>query len=282
MEITCLVSAITFFVANLVNMLVYVAKHQLLLDHWNRSLARSMDGKYLWQFWYHRDTLSGWEVFASFLLVGSWVLLTIPIVQVAYAASKAGKRMLWLHVSMACLAITGCTTEFIARLLNIGIWLASRWIAGTFELKEWMNAEEQDYTGFKVLEIVYQVAEGATTWIDMFDYFALFGIFFLNFWSFYSAKAEQRNPIVYGISLTLAVFCFCDGFFLVLRFVNWKLFTFISNAFAVVNRLVLIPTWLLIMARWLPGALRQVVEEQEASNAAHKDMDSALQAASYA
>jgi len=265
MEITCLVSAITFFVANLISMSVEWANTKLLQSHWDRALFRSLDGNYLWQWWYHRNTLAGWEVFSGFLCAMSWVLLAIPIVQVAYAASKAGKRKLWLHISMACLAIAGCTTEFIARLLNIGVWLSSRWIAGSFELKNWSNGDEEDYTGFKVLEIVYQVAGGATMWIDSFEYFALFGIFFLNFWSFYSLNADQRHPLTYGISLVLAVFCFCDGLFLFMRLMNWGLFTFLASTFTVINRLILIPAWLLIMSRWLPTALQVVAEQQEPS-----------------
>jgi hypothetical protein len=270
MEITCLVSAITFFLANLISMSANWANTKLLQSNWDRALFRSLDGKYLWQWWYHRDTLSGGVIFGGFLCAISWVLLAIPIAQVAYAASKGGKRMLWLHVSMVCLAFAGCTTEFIARLLDVGVWSSCRWIAGSFELKNWMNEDENDYTGFKVLEIVYQVAGGTTMWMDSFEYIALFGIFSLNFWSFRSLNTDQRHPLIYGFSLALAVSCFCDGVFLIMRFQNWGLFTFLANTFTVVNRLILIPVWLLIMARWLPTALQVASEEQKSSLASNE------------
>jgi len=231
------------------------AKLSILQNHWNRTSFRALDGEYLWKWWHYRRKLVGWEIFGGFFVAMAWIFLTIPIVQIAYAASKGGKRKLWIHVSMACLAITGCTTEFLTRLLEIGVWHASNWVASDFELKDWTGDGNRDFTGYKVLEIVYQVTSGTQMWMDTFEYVTLFGIFFLNFMSFKALAPDQRHPLIYALSLLLALFCFMDGLFLFLRLQNWELFSFLSNIFTVINRVILIPTWLLIMSRWLPTAL---------------------------
>jgi len=261
MEITCLVSAITFFLGNLIQMSVQRAKLTIMQNHWDKPTFRALDGEYLWKWWYHRRKLAEWDICAGFFMAMAWVFLAIPIVQIAYAESKGGKRKLWIHVTMACLAIIGCTTEFLTRLLEIGVWNSSNWIATNFEMKDWTEDGNRDFTGYRVLEIIYQVVSGTYLWMDAIEYLALFGIFLLNFMSIKALAPDQRHPLIYALSLALAFFCLLDGVFLLLRLQNWQLFTFIGYVFTAVNRLILIPLWLVIMAHWLPTALTLFVGE---------------------
>jgi len=277
MDVASFTAGITFFMANFFVMLV--RKFQIMTMNLQSDFSSvdfyGLDGPYLRLWWVHRRELAYYTVTGGFFQAISWALFLIPIFQVIYIMSNGGKRKMWLHTTMGCLALSGCITQLVSRLIRMGVYNTANWINMQFNVRDWGTRSdgERDWYGIKVLEMVYQIAGDMTQWSEACTYLILFGIFVLNFISVRTLNAELYQTLgirLAGLGLFIAMLCFIDAMFLMLRWQDWNFFTQLASSLTVINRVFLIPIWVIILSFRLPGALSLMEEQQRAVEEALK------------
>lgn len=142
----------------------------------------------------------------------------------------------------------------MARLLDIGSQNAAEWLASDFNLDNWLGQNDNDQIGWRTLEVARIVVGGIVLWVDAIEWLALFGILvFIHV----SAKSDANKTfssrwIILGD--VIAAFSIVDFVADLLRFDSWRTFSTVSLFFSAVNRLLLLPIWLIVLGLQLPAA----------------------------
>jgi hypothetical protein len=111
--------------------------------------------------WLNEDqTTSRLALSAGVIKTLAWFSFMVPILQVAWILSRGGKRKLGCHAFMSSLVIAGTLTEVISRLMLIGSYQATNWIAKDFNLYNWTDRVNDDMIGWRVLQIAFIIVEG--------------------------------------------------------------------------------------------------------------------------
>ena len=262
-DFTCVLASIFVFLGNL--LLAIWAGIEKSRPTFEWGLYKSLDPTFLQEHWFDRNDLIGLHMAGSFIVAISWILLIIPVLQAAFILSNGGRRQLWLHSMMAVLAVSAGTTEFVARLMHVGSWNTANWINKDFYLDDWGGSEgNPNGIGWKSLEITYQLSQGQILWVDGWEYFALFGILTLNL---FSVRGSRVGPLGEemcwaGMGFFIGCLSLVDFIFLFLRFAKWDTFNLVSILMTILIRLVLLPSWLMLLAFKLPGAVQEFAERR--------------------
>ena len=114
------------------------------------------------------------------------------------------------------------------------------------------------------MEITYQLTQGQILWVDGWEYFALFGILFLNFLSIRTSRSGMLGDEMCwgGMGLFIGFLSLADFIFLLIRFDNWDTFNLVSILMTIMIRLILLPTWLLLLAFKLPPAVQEFTDRR--------------------
>jgi len=249
----CLFSAFCFVVSNALGIAVIV--EDKLRPSYDESLLRSFDSDYLKLSWSHRRNIAPLVQTAHVFNLFAWLFLIPPILQLAWALSRGGKRKIGVHTAIGGFALAGCTTEILSRLLLLGGWGSAEWISTDFNLNYWVKSG--DTIGWKVLEIAYSMMEGLLLWVDAFEWICLFNILVLIYFSIGTQMTEHRVLSLWWgrLGLSIAFFCFVDFSADLLRLEDWTSFAQFSMFIAIVNTCILLPVWLL----WLSCTIQNVM-----------------------
>lgn len=262
-DFTCMLASLFVFTGNLLLALWAGIERSRPTFNWDEY--RKLDPDFLQEHWQDRRDLTGLHMAGSFIIAVSWVLLVIPLLQVAFVLSNGGRRMLWVHCMIAVLAVSAATTEFVARLMHVGSWNTGNWISSDFYLEDWGgDVATPNGIGWKSLEITYQLTQGMILWVDGWEYFAIFGI---GFCTFLSIRTSSRGILGQemcwgGMGLFIGLLSLADFVFLILRFMNWDTYNLVSILMTIMIRLIFLPCWLLLLAFKLPPAVQEFNERK--------------------
>jgi hypothetical protein len=161
-DIACVVSAFCFFMSNALGLAAAVNdRNRPYYDH---EKFLKLDPDYIQLEWENRRSNAGLLRASGLFNAVAWFLLAMPIIQLAWILSRGGKRQVGLHVTMACLALSGAIVEIMAKMLVLGGWNACQWISLNFNLESWTSTGS-DKLGWRVLELTYLVTQGAFTFL---------------------------------------------------------------------------------------------------------------------
>jgi hypothetical protein len=259
MDFTCVLAAALFFTGNAI-LLAFYAK-EAGREHFDYDLYTNLDVDTLKKEWEFREQHRP-KVLAAGIINGlAWFFFAFPIIQLSWILSQRGSKSLWLHISIAILALVGSFTEWISRLLYIGSSMAGLLIKNDFELDTWVVSN--DGMGWKALEVSHVMTQGLIIFIDAFEWICLFII--LVFVHISVRRWRVHDSVTFGacwnsMGLFIALLSLLDFVAEVLRLDSFKLFGNIAFWYAAVNRLVMIPIWLLMLGSRLPYATMKLNE----------------------
>jgi len=262
----CISSAFCFIVSNALGIAVMVERASRRHDGNHSggssgstfySRMTSLDSDQIQRRWMHRRNIAPLDQTSHIFNAFAWLFFLTPILQLAWALSRGGKRRVGIHTAIAGFAILGCMTEILSRLLLFGGWGSANWIADSFVLTGWSGGDDDDTIGWKTLEITYTIMHGMLRWVDAFEWICLFVIMILLYFSI----ATQVMPSS-GLSLNFARLGLCIAFFCVLDFAtdlleleDWRTFHKIAVYYTILNTCILLPFWLL----WLSCTIQNVM-----------------------
>ena len=194
------------------------------------------------------------------------------------------------------LAIGGCVTELLARLLQLGMTNMSLWMAKDFNMDNWLSIG--DGLGWRVLEMIHIVTHVMVLWVDSFEALALFGIVSLMFHSVAREPKFRLRPVVSPVAerdggdgsgngaptplpaatrvrveptfssgflwygLFVGWWALMDFLADVLRFVDWPFFGRIAMVTNALLGVVFLPVWILCLAQQLAAATERFEREE--------------------
>ena len=270
MDFTCLLAALLFMVANFL-LLVFYAKENNR-DHYDDYTHENLDSEYLQKEWDFRNKHRPMFLTAGLINGLAWFSFCFPVIQLAWILSHRGSKSLWLHIAIAILALAGSFTEWISRFLYIGASMASQILVTNFDLDNWISTNSADEIGWKALEVTYFITQGLIWFVDAFEWIALSLILFLVHISV--RRYRVLDSITFGacwnnVGLFIALLSLLDFVAEVLRLDGFKLFGPIAFWYAAVNRLILLPFWLLMLGTRLPYAAEKLRVESNTNAPTH-------------
>jgi hypothetical protein len=252
MDISSLTAALLFLVSNVIDY-IYFSKYKNR-SHFNYTAFKAFETGHIQDEWVFRSEHRNLELAAGILNAMAWFALMIPVLQVAWIQSFSGTRHIGVHVTVAALALGGSMSEFIARLLYIGTSNAGEWLAKDFELDNWLSENSNDMSGWKTLELVHIVVRGMILWVDAVEWLALFGISVLLFFSIHNQKERLFKLSWAYFGLAMGLLSIVDFAADILRLESWRSFSKIAFFTSMLNRLIMLPAWLIWLGCQLPKA----------------------------
>jgi hypothetical protein len=252
----CVLSALLFTVGNALLVAYYVREFNRLYFDYDQYV--SMDPEYIQQEWDFRIEHRPKYLAAGIINALAWFFFQFPMIHLSWILSGGGSKWISLHIAIGLLAMTGSFTEWISRFLYIGMSMATELLATQFNLDNWITTSSNDQIGWRALELTHIVTYGLVSFIDSFEWILLFIIFVLIH---ISVKRWRRtvDTTTFGacwnaLGLFCGLMCLLDFVAEILRLEGYRMFGQIAFWYSSVNRLLLIPTWLLLLGCRLPVA----------------------------
>lgn len=277
MEINCLLASLLFFVGNIL-WIVWATLGLVHTQHMTADSVAIVDPAFIKSFFEQRNHYKYLELSASFMNIVAWFLLITPLLQLVWILSLGGKRRIAMHTSITVLVISACMTEGLTLLFQLGMSNQTEFLTTEVNLSNWLGIDD-DNIGWRSVEIIMLMFGGMTLWVEAFELLALFLV--LNF--IYTsciylprdaANMKQQKENQYLLNFQFG-FCFVHfGLFIgllagvdfitqVLRPVMFTLFAEIGFILGIINRLILLPIWLICFGTQLSVATRSIATAKQ-------------------
>jgi len=252
----CVLSALCFIIGNALTISYYVKEFQR--SHFDYDAYTQLDPGYIQVEWGFRIMNRPKYMAAGIINTFAWFFLMYPVIHLAWILSQGGRKWISLHIAIAILVLTGSLTEWISHVLYIGASLSSELLAQEFNLSNWITTSSEDEIGWRTLEITHIVTYGFISAIGAIEWLFLSFVMTLIH---ISVKRWRRNVdgTTFGacwnaLGLFIALMCILEFIAEVLRLDGFITFGQIAFWYSGVNRLILIPTWLILLGLRLPYA----------------------------
>jgi hypothetical protein len=268
-EWTCVFAALCLMTANIIKIIFYVTVHTENHGKFNWESYTQLDPVFLEQNWASRIERNKLYMASGVMNSIGWLVFAYPVIQMAWILSKGGSRAISLNVVIVVLVLAGSLTELISNFIWLGMNFMSRYVVHLYEISEdkgyWLDrpdVTDGDGIGWRVLEVNHIMARGFVTFTDSFEWISLAGIFICTFASVRGWLKEDQDSFGSRWN-TLGLFI---GFVCILEFVaellrfeegmrsSSKIFAIVSIIYAILNRLVFIPAWIITLGFMLPRA----------------------------
>ncbi|KAL3902950.1 MAG: hypothetical protein SGARI_005598 [Bacillariaceae sp.] len=225
----CVLSALLFMAGNALLITYYVREFNR--PHFDYDTYVSLDPDMIQQEWDFRIEHRPKYLAAGILNALAWFFFMFPIIQLAWILSQGGSKWISLHICI----------ELLVTQFNLDSWITT-----------------DDQIGWRSLEVTHIVTYGLVTFIDAFEWILLFVIFTLIHISVKRWR-RQVDSTTFGacwnaLGLFVALFSLLDFVAEILRIIGFSTFGKIAFWYSSVNRLLLLPGWLLLLGCRLPVA----------------------------
>ncbi len=258
MEISCVIAALLFSTGNILRIVYYAQERKR--PHWDWDAYLSLDPDYLETEWDYRLNSRGLWIASSFLNAIGWIAFAYPVIQMAWLLSCQGTKGIKYNFSIMLLALGGALTEWLANLFWIGMTMATEKLAKKFNLEEWVRddiAGPNEGLGWRTLEINHVGGSGVVWFVDAFEWLCLSGLFICTFMSVRIWRKDDATSFGSrwnSLTLFIGLLCILEFVAEILRFEGFQTFGPIALVYAVLNRLILMPAWLICLGITLPRA----------------------------
>jgi hypothetical protein len=266
MDFTCILSALLFFVGNLLK-LIYLGKESGR-DAVSWLELKQLEPEFIQKEWEFRLDNRAHLFGIGWINSAAWFFFCFPILQLAYALNqqkgRGTSRSVWLHAGIVVMTLGGAFTEWIANFMYIGSTLACQLMINEFNLQNW--GQWNDDLGYRALEVAYFAIRGMKFWVDAFEWIALATVMFMIHLAVCRYRAIALEPFGAcwnALGMFIGLLSLLDFVTEVLRVTNFRVFSAIAFWYGTVNRLIFIPLWLIVLGWRLPYALLKLEEEEE-------------------
>ena len=226
----CLLSALCFIVGNAVTIAYYVVEYRR--PHFNYKEYIDLDPAYIQEEWAFRDSVRPMYTSAGVINTFAWFFLMFPLVQLAWILSQGGT---------------------ISHVLYIGSSMTSALLTEEFNLNNWITTDENnpDELGWRTLEVTHIVTFGLVSIIGAIEWLFM-GIIMLLIHVSIRRWQREVDLSTFGagfnaFGLFISLMCILEFATEILRLIGFKYASQIAFWYSSVNRIILLPTWLLIL-----------------------------------
>lgn len=261
--ILCCICAILFWVNNAIEIIVGA----------QRSTKWSMDKEdykqllpnYIVDDWLNKADTKSLELASGFLKGIFWILFCLPIIEMAWILSKGGKRNMVWNSGIMLFTLGGIWTKWFTSIFWNGMYISFHQIATYFNLEDWLNQatasqydiDGEDGIGWRALEVNYIISRGLVWIVNAVEWICLAAIFSFTFVSvFYWRKEDDTS---FGakwnsLGLFIGLLALVEFASEMVGFEGYYVAWIFVVLYAALNRLILIPVWIIILGFQLPKA----------------------------
>lgn len=273
---------------NILKILFYVGVHRENHGQFSWESYTQLDPAYIQGHWASRIDRHAMFLASGFMNCIGWLVFAYPVLQMSWVLSKRGSRAISANIIIAVLVLAGSMTEVISNFVWLGMTYMQRYVVNLLLISEdngnWINrpdVTDEDGLGWRVLEVNHIVGRGFVTYTDSFEWIALAGIFIFTFVSVRGWLKEDQTS--FGsrwntLGLFIGFVCILEFVAEILRFEEGihsrsRIFAIVSIIYAILNRIVFIPAWIISLGFMLPRAVMKTTFE----NAPPPQVESELQ-----
>lgn len=261
--ILCCLCAVLFWVCNAIEIIVGA----------QRSTKWSMDKEdykqllpnYIVDDWLNKADTKSLELASGFLKGIFWILFCLPMIEMAWVLSKGGKRNLAWNFGIMLFTLGGVWTKWFSSIFWNGMYISFHQITTYFNLEDWLNQasknqyniDGEDGIGWRALEVNYIISRGLVWVVNAVEWICLAAIFSFTFVSvFYWRKEDDTS---FGakwnsLGLFIGLLALVEFSSEMVGFEGYYVAWIFVVLYAAINRLILIPVWIIILGFQLPKA----------------------------
>jgi len=255
-NVMSVLAALFFIIGNVLTIVYYVQEYNR--NHFDYEKYVNLDPGYLEEEWGFRVLNYGIYTAAGVINTFAWFFVMFPIVQLAWILSQGGTRWISLHVAIVIFVLTGSITEWISHVLYLGSSMTSQLLVSKFNLDNWITDSSQDLIGWRTLEVSQIINFGLISIIGAIEWIIMGLVMILIHISVLRWRRDVDSTTFGGgwnaLGLFVGLMCMLEFITEVLRLDGMRYFAKIAFWYSSVNRLILLPTWLLLLGSRLPYA----------------------------
>jgi hypothetical protein len=267
-SILCWFAAIMYIAASG----VFIARIAFRSGSWGGDDFTQLIPESIQQSWddqYDRKAL----FYASGFLNGIfWIIFCLPVIELAWILSRSGTQSIGSSVAVCVFAIGGAMTEWLSHLFWIGTTVGSFTLAFDFNLDQWLRPDvaanlgvpADDGIGWRDLEITHIITSGMVWIVDSFEWLCLAGIFLFTFVGVYQWRKDDQSTFGArwnALGLFIGFLAIIEFSLEIVRFEGYKFASPIVLLYAALNRMILIPAWIISLGFQLPKASARHFED---------------------
>ena len=256
-EVSCVVATLFFTTGSIVRIVYYAQERKRDAIDWDAYTE--LDPTYIHAQWDYRISKQAMWLSSTLLNAFGWLAFAYPIILMAWLLSKQGTRGISYNFAIMLLALGGTLTEWLANLFWIGMTMATEKLAQNFNLDNWVRNDIEgpanDGMGWRTLELNHIAGSGVIWFVDAFEWLTLSGLFLCTFVSVRRWRKEDGtvfSPRWNSLTLFMGLLCLLEFFAETLRFQGYQTFGPVAMVYAALNRLILMPAWLISLGLILP------------------------------
>jgi len=260
--ILCCFCAILFWVCNALQIIVGMQR----TSKWtvDREVYYELLPDYILADWLNKVDTKSLELASEFIKGIFWIVFCLPIIEMAWILSKGGKRALVWNLGIMLFVLGGSWTKWFSAIFWSGMYICFFQVAAYFNLENWLNSElanqfniDEDGIGWRVLEVNYMVSRGLVWIVNSVEWVCLAAIFSFTFVSVFQWRKEDDTSFGAkwnALGLFIGLLALVEFASEMVGFEGYKVAWIFVVLYAALNRLILIPVWIIILGFQLPKA----------------------------
>jgi len=261
----CLLAAALFWACNAIQ-ITQIAQQASSWGSSDKSKYFQLLPDYIEYEWFQKIDARKLEFASGFLKGLFWIAFCIPVVEMAWVLSRNGTRSMSCNIGIMIFVLAGSWSKWFSSIFWNGIYISFIQLAKNFNLDNWLPSiqaalqyqlDGDDGIGWRVLEVNFIVTRGLVLIVNGTEWICLAVVFTLTFFSVMEWRKEDEssfggrwNALGLFIGLLAAI-----QFVLEIAGVEWSKVAWIFFImYSSLNRLILIPLWIIILGFQLPRA----------------------------
>lgn len=194
-----------------------------------------------------------------------WIIFCLPVIEMAWILSRSGTQSIGSCVAISVFAIGGAMTEWISHLFWMGSTVGTFTVAFDFNMDQWLRPDVaaslgvsgDDGIGWRDLQITHVVTNGMIWFVDSFEWLCLAGIFIFTFFAVFQWRKDDQTTFGArwnALGLFIGFLAIIEFAMEIVRFKGYKFAGPIVLLYASLNRIILIPAWIISLGFQLPAA----------------------------
>lgn len=201
-----------------------------------------------------------------------WIIFCLPVIEMAWVLSRSGTQSIGPCTAICIFALGGAMTEWLSHLFWIGTTVGTYTVAFDFNLDTWLRPDVaarlgvngDDGIGWRALEVTHIVTSGMIWIVDSFEWLCIAGILIFTFFAVFTWRKDDQ--MTFGarwnaLGLFIGLLAIVEFSFEIVRFEGYKFASPIVLLYAALNRIILIPAWIISLGFQMPRAAAKHFDE---------------------
>jgi hypothetical protein len=268
--VLCIFCACLFWAVNAIEIVIGFQK-SAQFSTIDRETYKQLLPDFIADDWYEKIDTRALYLASGFLKGTFWIVFCLPIIEMAWVLSKGGKCGLVWNLGIILFVLGGSWTKWFSAIFWNGMYISFLQISKNFNLDVWLStllAEQyqidgEDGIGWRALEVNYMVSRGLVWIVNAVEWLCLAAIFSFTFVSVFQWRKTDETSFGAkwnALGLFIGMLAIVEFVAEIIGFEGYRVAWIFVVLYAALNRLILVPIWIIILGFQLPNASTKEVD----------------------